>query len=90
MAGDRQKQHELFELFFPMMYSVCQAYNVPEADVENTMIAGFVAIFQTLHTYTADVSFENWCSDVFVTIIELAKNKAGGEEHEELMLVAAT
>jgi RNA polymerase sigma-70 factor (ECF subfamily) len=71
LAGDRKQQKALYDLYSPKLYAVCLRYAKNEMDAEDILQDGFVKLFNNLHKYAGEGSFEGWVRRIFVnTAIE--------------------
>jgi RNA polymerase sigma factor (sigma-70 family) len=72
LAGDRLAQKALFEKYHQKMLAVCLRY-LPQYDqAEDTLAQAFVRLFENLHRYRHEGSFEGW-------IRRIVTNEALGE-----------
>ena len=86
--GDRKSQKELYNLFAPQMYSVCIRYARNQMDAEDILQNGFVKVFNNLHKFRADGSFEGWVRRIFINCaIELLRER---RQHIPVELLAET
>lgn len=76
LAGDRKSQRKLFEMYSPKMYAVCLRYSRSQMDAEDILQEGFVKLFNNLHRFRGEGSFEGWIRRIFVnTAIEHIRKK---------------
>jgi RNA polymerase sigma-70 factor (ECF subfamily) len=69
--GERKSQKELYDLFAPKMFSICLRYCKNQMDAEDVLQEGFVKLFNNLHRFRNEGSFEGWVRRIFVnTAIE--------------------
>lgn len=74
--GDRKMQHELYNRYAPKMYGVCLRYAGNAEEAEDILQEGFIKIFNKIHSYRGDGSFEGWVRRIFVnTAIEHYRKK---------------
>ncbi len=76
IAGNRKSQKELYELYAPKMFSVCLRYSKNQMDAEDILQDGFVKLFNNLHRFRGEGSFDGWVRRIFVnTAIEHIRRK---------------
>ncbi|QAA81613.1 RNA polymerase sigma factor [Aequorivita sp. H23M31] len=75
--GDRQAQHQLFNIFSPKMLGVCRQYIKNTDLAEEVMLAGFLKMFTHLSDFKNEGSFEGWIRRIMVneSISQLRKEK---------------
>ena len=66
MAGDRTAQKQLYEKYSPLFFALCLRYMPSRAEAEDVMIVGFTTIFEKMHTFKNEGSFEGWMKKVVV------------------------
>lgn len=64
--ADRKAQKQLFELFGPLMKTVCLRYLYNRSLVEEVMVRGFLKVFEKLHQFEGKGSFEGWIRKIMV------------------------
>ena len=76
--GQSKEQHELYERFSPKMMGVCMRYIHDHAEAEHVMIGGMVKVFEKLHQFNEEGSFEGWIRRIMVneSLMYIRKNKA--------------
>ena len=76
IKGDRKSQKELYELFASKMFPICMRYTKNQMDAEDILQEGFVKLFNNLHKFRGEGSFEGWVRRIFVnTAIEQLRKK---------------
>ena len=76
IAGNRKSQKELYELYAPKMFAVCLRYSKNQMDAEDILQDGFVKLFNNLHRFRGEGSFDGWVRRIFVnTAIEHIRRK---------------
>jgi RNA polymerase sigma factor (sigma-70 family) len=76
IAGNRKSQKELYDLYSPKMFSVCLRYAKNQMDAEDILQDGFVKLFNNLHKFRGEGSFDGWVRRIFVnTAIEHIRRK---------------
>ncbi len=66
IAGNRKSQKKLYESLSPKMFLVCLKFFKKAADAEDVLQDGFVRLFNNLHKYRGEGSFEGWVRKIFV------------------------
>lgn len=66
MAGDRAAQRQLYEQYSPLFFALCFRYMPSREEAEDVLIMGFMAIFEKIHTFKQEGSFEGWMRKVIV------------------------
>ena len=64
--GNQEAQRILYETHAPKMLSVCRQYINDLHFAEDVMINGFVKVFNHLHTYRFEGSFEGWIRRIMI------------------------
>jgi RNA polymerase sigma factor (sigma-70 family) len=76
LAGDRKQQKALYNLYAPKLFPICLRYTKNEMDAEDVLQEAFIKLFNNLHTYAGEGSFEGWIRRIFVnTAIEHLRRK---------------
>lgn len=74
--GSRKSQKELYNLFASKMFLICLRYTKNQMDAEDVLQEGFVKLFNNLHKFRCEGSFEGWVRRIFVnTAIEHTRRK---------------
>ncbi len=74
--GDRKAQEALYKQLSAKMMGVCMRYAPNKADAEDVLQMGFVKMFQKIHDFNQQGSFEGWVRRIMVnTAIELYRKK---------------
>jgi len=72
IQGCIKKQHEaqrmLFELYAGKMMSLCQRYVNDPHEAQDVLQVGFLKVFDYIHQYNGEGSFEGWMRKVFASI----------------------
>lgn len=66
IKNNQKAQFELYKRFSPTMLSVCRMYIKDVQFAEDTMSKGFVKVFQQLHTFSFQGSFEGWIKRIMI------------------------
>jgi len=74
--GNRKRQKELYDLLAPAMYSICLRYSKNAMDAEDILQNGFIKLYNNLHKFRGEGSFEGWVRRIFVnSAIEHLRDK---------------
>lgn len=75
---NRQAQQALYELYSGKMYALCCRYVKDKMEAEDVLVVSFTKIFERIHQYKGDGSFEGWIRRVMVneSLGFLRKNKS--------------
>ena len=66
LKNDRRSQQRLYEMFYGKMLSVCMRYTNNMDQAQDLVQEGFIKVFDNLHKYKHDGSFEGWVRRIFV------------------------
>ena len=66
IRGQRESQTELYRLYAPVMFVVCQRYANSREDAEDILQEGFVKVFINLKQYRGEGSIEGWMRRIFI------------------------
>jgi RNA polymerase sigma-70 factor (ECF subfamily) len=66
LKGDRTSCKQLFELYSRKMMGVCYRFARDRSEAEDILQEGFVRIFNKLHLYSGEGSFEAWIRRVII------------------------
>jgi RNA polymerase sigma-70 factor (ECF subfamily) len=76
IRGDRKSQKDLYEMYSSKMFAVCLRYAKNQMDAEDILQEGFVKLFNNLHRFRGEGSFDGWVRRIFVnTAIEHIRKK---------------
>ncbi|WP_338092186.1 RNA polymerase sigma factor [Solitalea lacus] len=76
-AGNRKAQENLYKMFSSKMMAVCMRYTRDRDEAEDVLQVGFVRMFEKLHLYKGEGSFEGWVRRIMVnTAIEFYRRNA--------------
>ncbi len=76
LKGDRKSQKALYELYAPKLFSICLRYTKNQMDAEDVLQDAFIKLFNNLHKFKGEGSFEGWIRRIFVnTAIEHLRSK---------------
>lgn len=64
--GKRAAQHRLFKLFYSKLFHLCYRYAQNKDEAQDMLNEGFIKIFENLHKYKPEGSFEAWLKRVMV------------------------
>jgi RNA polymerase sigma factor (sigma-70 family) len=65
-AGKIKDQARLFNLYSDELFGVCLYYSRDQTEAEDLMHEGFLKIFQHIHTYRYEGSFEGWMRRIMI------------------------
>lgn len=66
LENNRRCQQHLYEMFYGKMLSVCMRYTNNIDQAQDLVQEGFIKVFDNLHKYKHDGSFEGWVRRIFV------------------------
>jgi RNA polymerase sigma-70 factor (ECF subfamily) len=76
IGGDRKSQRELYDMYSSKMFAVCLRYARNQMDAEDILQEGFVKLYNNLHRFRGEGSFDGWVRRIFVnTAIEHIRKK---------------
>ncbi|MFM7851489.1 MAG: RNA polymerase sigma factor, partial [Flammeovirgaceae bacterium] len=61
-----QSQRDLYHLYSGKMYSLCCRYLKDKMEAEDVLVISFTKIFERIHQYKGDGSFEGWVRRIIV------------------------
>lgn len=64
--NNRAAQKQLFDQFSPTMLSTCRQYIKDLHNAEDVMLCAFMKVFQNIHQYRNDGSFEGWIRKIMI------------------------
>jgi RNA polymerase sigma factor (sigma-70 family) len=65
--GEAKAQKQIYDLFAPVMMSVCYRYMNDTETAKDMLQEGFIRVFTKIDSYAGTGSFEGWLRRVFVT-----------------------
>lgn len=76
ISGNRKSQKDLYDMYAPKMFAICLRYTKNQMDAEDTLQEGFVKLYNNLHRFRGEGSFDGWVRRIFVnTAIEHIRRK---------------
>ena len=66
VVGDRQSQNNLYQELVPRMFAVCLRYSKSREEAEEILQEGFIRVFEYIHQYKFNGSFEGWVRKIMV------------------------
>jgi RNA polymerase sigma factor (sigma-70 family) len=66
IAGDRNSQRQLYELYSPKMFTVCLRYSESREEAEEILQEGFLKVFESISKFRFEGSFEGWVRKIMV------------------------
>jgi RNA polymerase sigma factor (sigma-70 family) len=64
--NDRSSQKIVYEKFFDRMFAVCRRYVRNDEETPEVLNDGFISVFQNIHQYKGEGSFEGWIRKIMV------------------------
>ena len=64
--GDRHAQQRLFDLYSPRMYDICRRYLKNTMQAEDVLVMAFTKVFERIHQFKGEGSFEGWIRRITV------------------------
>ena len=76
LAGERQAQYELYQLYSKAMFNTCLRITNNEMEAEDVLQDSFVSAFKNLASYKGTASFGSWLKRIVVNnAINLVKKR---------------
>jgi len=66
LAGKRKSQSALYSLFANKMFGICLRYASSRVEAEDIVQEGFIKVFECLHQFRYQGSFEGWIRTIMV------------------------
>jgi RNA polymerase sigma-70 factor, ECF subfamily len=66
IAGERQAYEQLYGQYGPKMLGLCSRYVRERSEAQDLLQDGFIKVFQNLHKYRSEGSFEGWVRHIMV------------------------
>ena len=66
LKGKSWAQKALYERYSPLMLGICIRYLKDRDDAEDTMVQGFMKVYNNLHKFRREGSFEGWVRRIIV------------------------
>ncbi len=89
IAGQPRSQKLLYDHFAPKMFGICMRYASDYHQAEDILQEGFIKVFNNLHRFRREDSFEGWMKRIFInTSIEFYRKSSNYYElpiEEELI-----
>lgn len=64
--ADGQAQETLYKTFAPTMFAICLRYSADYPQAEDILQEGFIKVFQNIHRFRHEGSFEGWLKRIFI------------------------
>jgi RNA polymerase sigma factor (sigma-70 family) len=64
--NDAKAQRDFYERFSARMMAICKRYVKDSMEAEDLMVNGFLKVFEKIHQYRFEGSFEGWLRRIFV------------------------
>jgi RNA polymerase sigma factor (sigma-70 family) len=86
ISGDTKAQQILYNRFAQKMYPICFKYAKNESDADDMLQEGFIKLFNNLHRFRGEGSFDGWVRRIFVNtaIEQLRKRNATASVNEHV------
>lgn len=76
IKGNRQCQKEMYDRFASKMFAICLRYAKNQMDAEDILQEAFIKVFNNLHKFRCEGSFDGWIRRIFVnTAIECLRRR---------------
>lgn len=75
IKNDRAGQLKIYQLFSPVLYGICLKYMKNEDDAKDVFQEAFIIVFQKIHQYKFEGSFEGWLKRIFINKLIETLNK---------------
>jgi RNA polymerase sigma-70 factor (ECF subfamily) len=62
----KEAQHELYQLYAPIMLGVCYRYTKSLEDAEDVLQEGFIKVFTNMHQYKQEGELGAWIRRIMV------------------------
>lgn len=85
MAGNRNAQKALYDTYSAKMMGVCLRYSTDRSRAQDILQDAFIKIFNNLHKFRNEGSFEGWIRRIMVnTAIEHVRKEKHMRKHVEI------
>lgn len=99
IRGDRHSQNKLYNIFKNKMFGVCLRYAKNREEAEEILHEGFLKVFEFVHQYKFEGSFEGWMRKIMVNcalqkyrkkrhlqaVVDIAETEVIDAGHEEII-----
>ena len=75
IRNDRAGQLKIYQLFSPVLYGICLKYMKNEDDAKDVFQEAFIIVFEKIHQYKFEGSFEGWLKRIFINKLIETLNK---------------
>ena len=76
LKGNKRDQELLYRSYASKLYAVCLQYARDKDEAKDILQEGFIKVFENLHTYKSEGTFENWIRKIVVNVaLEKFRNK---------------
>lgn len=75
IRNDRAGQLKIYQLFSPVLYGICLKYMKNEDDAKDVFQEAFIIVFEKIHQYKFEGSFEGWMKRIFINKLIETLNK---------------
>lgn len=67
-SGNVRAQEKLYRMFAPKMFGVCLRYAKDRTEAEDNLQDGFIKVFENIHKFRHEGSFEGWIRRIMVNV----------------------
>lgn len=75
VRNDRRAQRKLYEKYASRFFPLCVRYVSSREEAKDVLQDGFIMLFDKLHTYKGEGSFDGWMRKIFVNTALMAIRK---------------
>jgi RNA polymerase sigma factor (sigma-70 family) len=68
LKGEKSFQKQLYDTYSKKMYTLCMRYSNDPDQAKDLLQDGFIKVFQNLHTFKGEGSFEGWMRRILVNV----------------------
>ena len=91
LEGSRRDQELLYRRYAPKLYAVCLRYSDNDDEAKDVLQEGYIRIFENLHSYRFEGSFEGWMRRIVVnTVLEKYRSRNILHKVEDINKLAET
>ncbi len=91
LEGNRRDQELLYRRYAGKLYAVCLQYSGNDDEAKDILQEGFIKIFENLHSYKFEGSFEGWMRRITVnTALEKYRSRNNLYKVEDIDQIAET
>lgn len=91
LEGKRKYQERLFSKYSPKMFAVCLRYSKSYHEAQDIMQDAFVKVFENIHKFRMEGSFEGWIRRIMVnTALNHIQKNAKTSTHKDIEEIRET